>query len=119
MVHRMHPTYVFLGIAIWAFIWAVNNDQFDDMDSAASSILFDDDPPTIDAAKTEDIKKSKDCATAIKNNQDSTGDRWLCGSMNNDSKTYPLGKLVGQERSHYEFCIHVAMEHFGIEADVL
>ena len=34
---------VILGIAIWAFIWAVNNDQFDDMDSAASSILFDDD----------------------------------------------------------------------------
>jgi len=49
-----------LGIAIWAFIWAVNNDQFDDMDSAASSILFDDEQVTIDAAKTETLKKSKD-----------------------------------------------------------
>lgn len=54
-------TVVFLGIAIWAFIWAVNNDQFDDMDSAATRILFDDDEQaTIDAAKTEDLKKSKD-----------------------------------------------------------
>ena len=33
-----------LGIAIWGFIWAVNNDQFEDLDQAAHSILFDDDP---------------------------------------------------------------------------
>jgi aminobenzoyl-glutamate utilization protein B len=33
----------------------------------------------------------------------------------NDSKTNPQGKLAGQERSHYECCIHAAMEHFGIE----
>ena len=44
---------VILGIAIWAFIWAVNNDQFDDMESAASSILFDDDEQT----SNEVIKK--------------------------------------------------------------
>jgi len=35
---------VLLGIAIWGFIWAVNNDQFEDLDRAAHSILFDDDP---------------------------------------------------------------------------
>ncbi|MBW2494339.1 MAG: cbb3-type cytochrome oxidase assembly protein CcoS [Deltaproteobacteria bacterium] len=33
-----------LGLAIWGFIWAVNNDQFEDLDRAAHSILFDDDP---------------------------------------------------------------------------
>jgi cbb3-type cytochrome oxidase maturation protein len=48
-------TGVFLGIAIWAFIWAVNNDQFDDMDSAASSILFDDD----DEQATVDVIKKR------------------------------------------------------------
>jgi cbb3-type cytochrome oxidase maturation protein len=32
-----------LGLAIWGFIWAVNNDQFEDLDRAAHSILFDDD----------------------------------------------------------------------------
>ena len=68
-------TGVFLGIAIWAFIWAVNNDQFDDMDSAASSILFDDDEQaSIDTIKKEDLKKPKDRTTAIKNNQDNADD---------------------------------------------
>ncbi len=30
-----------LAIALWAFLWAVDNDQFDDFDRAAHSILFD------------------------------------------------------------------------------
>ena len=34
---------VLLGIAVWGFIWAVNHDQFEDLDQAAHSILFDDD----------------------------------------------------------------------------
>ncbi len=33
---------VMLGVAIWAFIWAVNHHQFDDMDSPAHQILYDD-----------------------------------------------------------------------------
>jgi cbb3-type cytochrome oxidase maturation protein len=33
-----------LGIAVWAFVWAVRNDQFDDLDTPASRILFDDEP---------------------------------------------------------------------------
>ncbi len=32
-----------LGAAIWAFLWAVKNDQFEDLDGPAHSILFDDD----------------------------------------------------------------------------
>lgn len=32
-----------LAAAIWAFLWAVRRDQFDQMDSAALSI-FDDEP---------------------------------------------------------------------------
>ena len=38
---------VLLGIAVWGFIWAVNHDQFEDLDQAARSILFEDDaiPP--------------------------------------------------------------------------
>ena len=36
---------VLLGIAIWAFVWAVRNGQFEDLDTEASRILFDDDPP--------------------------------------------------------------------------
>jgi cbb3-type cytochrome oxidase maturation protein len=32
-----------LGVGAWAFFWAVNNDQFDDLDAPARSVL-DDDP---------------------------------------------------------------------------
>lgn len=32
---------VLLGVAIWAFIWAVGNGQFDDLDSPAYRILMD------------------------------------------------------------------------------
>ncbi len=41
---------VLLGIAIWGFLWAVDNDQFEDLDRAAHSVLFDDDPIS-DAAR--------------------------------------------------------------------
>ena len=34
-----------LGVAIWAFVWAVRRGQFDDLDSASLDILQDDPPP--------------------------------------------------------------------------
>jgi cbb3-type cytochrome oxidase maturation protein len=34
-----------LGVAVWAFVWAVRRGQFDDLDSAALDILADDRPP--------------------------------------------------------------------------
>ncbi|WP_114418077.1 cbb3-type cytochrome oxidase assembly protein CcoS [Marinospirillum perlucidum] len=33
---------VLLGLAIWAFFWAVKHDQFEDLEGPAYSILFDD-----------------------------------------------------------------------------
>jgi len=35
---------VLLGVAIWAFVWAVRRGQFDDMDTPALDILRDDGP---------------------------------------------------------------------------
>jgi cbb3-type cytochrome oxidase maturation protein len=35
---------VLAGAAVWALFWAINKNQFDDLDSPAYSIL-DDDPP--------------------------------------------------------------------------
>jgi cbb3-type cytochrome oxidase maturation protein len=32
-----------LGIAVWAFVWAVRRGQFDDLDTPALDILRDDD----------------------------------------------------------------------------
>ena len=34
-----------LGVAIWAFVWAVRRGQFEDLDTAALDILQDDPPP--------------------------------------------------------------------------
>jgi cbb3-type cytochrome oxidase maturation protein len=34
-----------LGIAVWAFFWAVKNDQFEDMQTPAWRILMDKDGP--------------------------------------------------------------------------
>jgi cbb3-type cytochrome oxidase maturation protein len=36
---------VLLGAAIWGFFWAVDNDQFEDLDSVARHALDDDPPP--------------------------------------------------------------------------
>jgi cbb3-type cytochrome oxidase maturation protein len=36
---------VLLGIAIWAFVWAVRRGQFDDLDTPAIDILRDDPSP--------------------------------------------------------------------------
>ncbi|WP_154222868.1 cbb3-type cytochrome oxidase assembly protein CcoS [Marinicella rhabdoformis] len=47
---------VLAGVALWAFFWAINSDQFDDLDSPAMSILKDD--PAEDF--TEDHVKSID-----------------------------------------------------------
>jgi len=34
---------ILVGFAIWAFFWAVKNNQFDDLDTPAYSILDDED----------------------------------------------------------------------------
>lgn len=46
-----------LSLAIWAFFWAVKNDQFEDLEGPAYSILFDDDEP-IHTNKTEPKAKT-------------------------------------------------------------
>ncbi len=35
---------VLIGVAVWAFIWAVNHRQFDDLDKQAVDILSDEHP---------------------------------------------------------------------------
>jgi cbb3-type cytochrome oxidase maturation protein len=34
-----------LGLAIWAFVWAVRKGQYDDLDTPALDILVDDERP--------------------------------------------------------------------------
>ncbi|MCG6886401.1 MAG: cbb3-type cytochrome oxidase assembly protein CcoS [Proteobacteria bacterium] len=44
---------VFLGIALWAFLWAVKSGQFEDMEGPAHRILMDDDDPRIPGRKPD------------------------------------------------------------------
>lgn len=39
-----------VGVAIYIFFWAVDSGQYDDLDSPAHSILFDDQDPRHEAA---------------------------------------------------------------------
>lgn len=53
ILYLMIPMGVLIVVgAAWAFLWAVNNGQFDDLDSPAWRILLDDDtrPPQPGAA---------------------------------------------------------------------
>lgn len=47
---------VLLGLAVWAFFWAVGSGQFDDMDTPAWRVVMDDDraPPGRDEEKNEE-----------------------------------------------------------------
>jgi cbb3-type cytochrome oxidase maturation protein len=53
---------IFLGVAIWAFLWAVRSGQFDDMEGPAHRILMDDDDPRIPGRSktTKDDKSPTD-----------------------------------------------------------
>lgn len=53
---------ILTGLAFWAFFWSVNSGQFDDLESPAHSILYDDDEDMIpDEAKVDkSASKSND-----------------------------------------------------------
>lgn len=36
-----------LGVAVWAFMWAVRSGQFEDMEGPAYRVLMDDDDPRV------------------------------------------------------------------------
>ena len=38
---------IFFGFAVWFFFWNVNSGQYDDLESPAHSILYDDDEQLI------------------------------------------------------------------------
>ncbi|RUR26634.1 cbb3-type cytochrome oxidase assembly protein CcoS [Vreelandella andesensis] len=55
---------ILLGLAVWAFFWAVKHDQFDDLEGPAHRILFDDDEndlsPEQRAARKKNAPSSHD-----------------------------------------------------------
>lgn len=52
---------IFVACGVWAFFWCVNSGQFDDLETPAHSILFDDDEDLIpDEAKQPAKGKRQD-----------------------------------------------------------
>lgn len=49
-----------VGVAIYIFFWAVDSGQYDDLDSPAHSILFDDQDPRHQAAVKSDESQPDD-----------------------------------------------------------
>jgi cbb3-type cytochrome oxidase maturation protein len=39
-------TVILVAFSLWGFVWSARNDQFDDLEKQAYSILFDDDDNT-------------------------------------------------------------------------
>lgn len=53
---------ILLGVAIWAFAWAVKRGQFDDLDTPAIDILREDDPLDPQRPRTRPATKTPDDA---------------------------------------------------------
>ncbi len=51
---------VLVGAAVWAFFWAVNSGQFEDLDEPGRSVLDDDAPPKQTPAAGDPEPQRKD-----------------------------------------------------------
>jgi len=52
---------VLIGFGTWAFFWSVNTGQFDDLESPAHRILYDDDEEMIpEDARVQPAKSDRD-----------------------------------------------------------
>ena len=60
---------ILLSLALWAFFWAVKNDQFEDLEGPAHRILFDEDENDFTPEERERRR------LAAQRNADDTSDR--------------------------------------------
>ncbi|NOY66069.1 MAG: cbb3-type cytochrome oxidase assembly protein CcoS [Gammaproteobacteria bacterium] len=51
---------LFLGAAIWLFIWSVRNGQYEDLEGPAYRILMDDDDPKIPGNQNKEKPEEKE-----------------------------------------------------------
>lgn len=51
---------ILVAFAVWAFSWSVNSGQFDDLESPAHSILYEDDSDLIPHDAKTDKASSRD-----------------------------------------------------------
>lgn len=63
-------TLILLAFALWAFFWAVKNDQFDDLEGPAYRILFDDDENDLPLDQRPQQKPSQQKTSKHSENED-------------------------------------------------
>ncbi|MFY0991314.1 cbb3-type cytochrome oxidase assembly protein CcoS [Halomonas sp. C05BenzN] len=51
---------ILLGLAVWAFFWAVKNDQFEDLEGPAHRILFDEDENDLPAEERRRRRQARE-----------------------------------------------------------
>jgi cbb3-type cytochrome oxidase maturation protein len=51
---------ILLGLAVWAFFWAVKHDQFEDLEGPAHRILFDEDENDLSAEERRQRREGRD-----------------------------------------------------------
>ncbi|BBI53046.1 MULTISPECIES: cbb3-type cytochrome oxidase assembly protein CcoS [Halomonas] len=61
---------ILLGLAVWAFFWAVKNDQFDDLEGPAHRILFDEDENDLSPEQRRQRQQAKRSETAARETPD-------------------------------------------------
>ncbi|MFN2331796.1 MAG: cbb3-type cytochrome oxidase assembly protein CcoS [Halomonas sp.] len=61
---------ILLGLAVWAFFWAVKNDQFEDLEGPAHRILFDEDENDLPADERQRRRDSRERASSERSNPD-------------------------------------------------
>ncbi|MDR5897502.1 cbb3-type cytochrome oxidase assembly protein CcoS [Halomonas vilamensis] len=62
---------VLLGLAVWAFFWAVKNDQFDDLEGPAHRILFDEDENDLPPEERKRRQQAREQKAATSSDDDS------------------------------------------------
>ncbi|PMR76622.1 cbb3-type cytochrome oxidase assembly protein CcoS [Billgrantia endophytica] len=67
---------ILLGLAVWAFFWAVKNDQFEDLEGPAHRILFDEDDNDLTSearARRQEASRAHSPDSSTDNRPDNSG----------------------------------------------
>ncbi|MBB3191334.1 cbb3-type cytochrome oxidase assembly protein CcoS [Halomonas cerina] len=65
---------ILLGLAVWAFFWAVKNDQFEDLEGPAYRILFDEDENDLSPEERDRRRSRTDAPAAGQDDDESRHD---------------------------------------------
>lgn len=61
---------ILLGLAVWAFFWAVKHDQFEDLEGPAHRILFDEDENDLPPEERQRRREARERAAQARRDAD-------------------------------------------------